>query len=204
MHTYTVEDGPKMLRETLSLAQTWIGITQRSPDREAHIARLQRLIDECDRKRPTGAAGVHGDLHTPECGCDRYERMGIQNMRTVIDHDQPDRIERLLLGRKVVRIKNRTLHLDNGTSFYVHPNEGCGGCESGNYGVTALNTCDNVITKVESVTEEAVAGYGGTITVYKVFVYAEDTRINLIDVRGDDGNGYYGTGFELIVEGPAR
>lgn len=74
-YTYTVSDGPKSLTETLSIAQTWMGLSQR-PDREAHIAVLQRLIDECGRKRPVGSDGVHGDLHTTECGCDRFERMG--------------------------------------------------------------------------------------------------------------------------------
>ena len=52
-YTYTVSDGPKSLTETLSIAQTWMGLSQR-PDREAHIAVLQRLIDECDRHERMG------------------------------------------------------------------------------------------------------------------------------------------------------
>jgi len=63
-HLYAVEDGPKMLRETLSAAQ---GLFDELDT--GHRARLQRLIDECERKRPTGPDGSHGGRHTDECGC---------------------------------------------------------------------------------------------------------------------------------------
>ena len=64
-----VDDVPKMLRETFCVAQA---LTLRSDDhrRVEHADRLQRLIDECDRHRPLGRGGKHGDLHTPTCGCD--------------------------------------------------------------------------------------------------------------------------------------
>jgi hypothetical protein len=75
-HTYTVEDSPKMLAETLSVAQSRLNDAHRpggsydlrTPE---HSARLQRLLDECERKRPTGNDGKHGDRHTPECGEDK-------------------------------------------------------------------------------------------------------------------------------------
>jgi hypothetical protein len=67
---YIVPDSPKMLRETLCVAQSRIGNSPLDEDRKMeHIARLQRLIDECDRHRPLGVDGTHGDLHTPSCGC---------------------------------------------------------------------------------------------------------------------------------------
>jgi hypothetical protein len=75
-HLYAVEDGPKMLRETLSRAQTALGQTKENDARDAWAdsaadrERLQRLIDECERKRPTGPDGKHDDRHTPECGCE--------------------------------------------------------------------------------------------------------------------------------------
>jgi hypothetical protein len=74
-HAYVVADGPKALRETLSVAQAALDEllwrpTQRQEELRAHSERLQRLIDECERKRPTGPDGKHGDRHTPECGCD--------------------------------------------------------------------------------------------------------------------------------------
>jgi hypothetical protein len=67
---YIVPDSPKLLRETLCVAQSRIGNSPLDEGRKhEHIDRLQRLIDECDRHRPLGADGKHGDLHTPSCGC---------------------------------------------------------------------------------------------------------------------------------------
>jgi hypothetical protein len=69
--SYEVPDGPKMLRETLCVAQTRISDSPLDEGRKAgHIARLQRLIDECDRHRPLGPDGEHDNRHTPTCGCD--------------------------------------------------------------------------------------------------------------------------------------
>ncbi len=71
MTSYEVPDGPKMLRETLCVAQTEIGNSPWNEDRKLeYLDRLQRLIDECDRHRPLGPDGKHGDRHTPTCGCE--------------------------------------------------------------------------------------------------------------------------------------
>lgn len=73
MTAYTISDDPKMLRETLCVAQ---GFVVRSGDSRAaeHAARLGRLIDECDRHRPLGPDGNHGLRHTPTCGCNDGEQ----------------------------------------------------------------------------------------------------------------------------------
>lgn len=72
VHGYAVADSPKMLRETLCVAQARIGNSPHDEGRKReHIDRLQRLIDECDRKRPLGTNGKHDSLHTDECGCQR-------------------------------------------------------------------------------------------------------------------------------------
>jgi hypothetical protein len=69
--SYEVTDGPKMLRETLCVAQARIGNSPYDESRKReHIERLQRLIDECDRHRPLGPDGKHGDRHTDTCGCE--------------------------------------------------------------------------------------------------------------------------------------
>ena len=69
--SYEVPDGPKMLRETLCVAQARIGNSPLDEGRRReHIERLQRLIDACDVHRPLGPDGKHGDRHTPTCGCD--------------------------------------------------------------------------------------------------------------------------------------
>lgn len=68
---YTVPDGPKMLRETLCVAQAAVIRQVTDQGRRAeHVARIGRLITECDRHRPIGVDGKHGDRHTPTCGCD--------------------------------------------------------------------------------------------------------------------------------------
>ena len=108
-----------------------------------------------------------------------------------------DYVKELLLFHKVVSVQARNdqdaeLVLDNGTVLEVYGNEGCGGCGNGWYYLTALNKCDNAITNVEVVQDECE-------TVFSIFVYADDTRINLITYEGDD-NGYYGTGYYLRVK----
>lgn len=71
-HVYTLSTRPKSLRETVNIAR---GIVARHPE-ESHepfhsrvLEHLDLLGAECDRKRPTGVGGKHGDLHTSECGC---------------------------------------------------------------------------------------------------------------------------------------
>jgi hypothetical protein len=63
---------PKQLRETLCIAQTRIVAAGVDRDRAGRdVANLQALIDECDRHRPLGPDGKHGDRHTETCGCPR-------------------------------------------------------------------------------------------------------------------------------------
>lgn len=70
----SVPDSPKMLRETLCIAQAAIGARPFDEHRKrADLDRLQRLIAECDRHRPLGHDGKHGDHHTSTCGCDAAE-----------------------------------------------------------------------------------------------------------------------------------
>lgn len=69
--SYTVPDDPKMLRETLCVAQAAVaGIPTDTDRKNEHIGRIGRLIRECERHRPTGPNGKHGDQHTPTCGCE--------------------------------------------------------------------------------------------------------------------------------------
>jgi hypothetical protein len=75
LHSYIVPDSPKMLKETLCVAQSGIaelmrnGMTYAGDSMQGHMDRLSRLIEECDRKRPVGPDGKHGDRHTADCGC---------------------------------------------------------------------------------------------------------------------------------------
>lgn len=71
MTTIDVPDTPKMLRETLCVAQALFWKSTLDRDRRSeHVERIQRLIDECDRHRPIGPDGRHDDRHTDTCGCE--------------------------------------------------------------------------------------------------------------------------------------
>ena len=43
----------------------------------------------------------------------------------------------------------------------------------------------------------------GTRLTYRVFVLAQDERFELATFDGDDGSGYYGSGFWFTVKEPA-
>jgi hypothetical protein len=118
---------------------------------------------------------------------------------TEVDHAP---IAELLTGRKVVEVKLDgevgTIRLDDGTELTLIGHDGGCGCSAGCYPLTELNGVDNVITKVEfedspSADDEAGEGH------YKIFVFADNQRINLATFEGSDGNGYYGTGYSIEV-----
>lgn len=76
LHAYVVPISPKMLMETIGVVQAAFTVLgQQRPGYTAggaldvHRARLQHLADECQRMRPVGPDGKHGDRHTPTCGC---------------------------------------------------------------------------------------------------------------------------------------
>lgn len=86
-----VADPLKMVRETLCVAQAAVGLHTETGRRVEHIARLQRLIDECDRHRPLGLDGKHGNRHTPTCGCEdkRYGIIWRTELVRLIEHGLP-------------------------------------------------------------------------------------------------------------------
>lgn len=124
-------------------------------------------------------------------------------MKTVLDQNDNKDIEKLLLGRRVITvIGGDTLVLDNGVQIEVQPNEGCGGCASGRYELDELNSCEAVITSVRTDDDVANAGHWEDRHAYKIFVLAANKEQVLLSVSGDDGNGYYGTGYQLRVTIP--
>lgn len=75
MAVIDVPDSLKMIRETLCVAQTRIAHSEVDKDRKhLHIDLLGRMIAEIDRQRPLGPDGKHGNLHTPDCGCEGVRR----------------------------------------------------------------------------------------------------------------------------------
>lgn len=114
-----------------------------------------------------------------------------------ITHEEESRIRDLLIGRRVVEVSGEQCKLDDGTVLCIVPNEGCGGCPSGYYELEHLQSVDNAIMSVEFDTEE-LSEHGEDLA-YRVFVFADAERINLYTVSGSDGNGYYGTGYHILV-----
>ena len=123
----------------------------------------------------------------------------------LVEYDQDDEedIRNLLLGHKIEKVADDHLLLDNGTVVKVVPNQGGCACSAGDYVLKTLNGCDNIITRVEFETAAVTTDDGWEPDqAYRIFVVAEDKRINLVDIEGSDGNGYYGTGYELLVRYP--
>ena len=114
------------------------------------------------------------------------------------EEDNEKYLKELLIGHSITKVNGKTLELDNGTQLEFIGNEGCC-CGAGCYDITELNECKNVITNVEFENEENNSCWGELYS-YKIFVYAENKRIKLLQCDGDDGNGYYGTGYHINIK----
>lgn len=135
---------------------------------------------------------------------------------TVLTQDDEQGMRDALVGRRIVEAErgefktparwggtaDGRLTLDDGTIILIAPNEGCGGCGNGWYALEHLATVDNAITDVRVATEGERDEYGEGPTSYRLYVFAGAEEINAVQVDGDDGNGYYGTGYELFVIPP--
>jgi hypothetical protein len=121
-----------------------------------------------------------------------------------LNQDNEREIVDLLMGRKVTKVDDEHLLLDDGTVIKAIGHDGGCACSAGCYDLSVLNGVDNIITRVEFDYQPGSdysddARYDG---FYRVFVYADNQQINLMQFDGTDGNGYYGTGFEILVRDP--
>lgn len=113
-----------------------------------------------------------------------------------------DDLKDLLIGHSIKKVNEDTLELDNGIKLVFEGNEGCiCGYEAGEYEITELNDCENIITNVEFNTiktnddDDWYDDYS-----YRIFVFAENKKIKLLQCDGSDGNGHYGTGYHIDVK----
>ncbi len=130
-------------------------------------------------------------------------------MTTRHSHDDTDALREALFGRSVVSVQigdddyspeGRVL-LDDGTELILQGNEGGCSCGGGDYALTRLNDMPiNGITNVEVDVEKIGSD---TRLTYRIFVLAQDERFELAAFEGDDGSGYYGSGFWFTVKEPA-
>lgn len=136
-----------------------------------------------------------------------YHEDGVETL----NEDNQEDIAALLIGRRVEKVDGEHLLLDDGTLIKAIGHDGGCSCSAGNYDLSVLNRVDNAITSVEfdyrpadddedpvrsSHPDDPASPYEG---YYRIFVYAESEKINLMQFDGSDGNGYYGTGFEILV-----
>lgn len=131
-------------------------------------------------------------------------------VRTLNEEDR-DEIASLLMGRTVTKVDGEHLMLDNGTVIKAIGHDGGCACSAGCYDLSVLNGVDNVITRVDFDYQPAGDGEDPVLSghpddptdgwtgYYRVFVFADNQQINLMQFDGSDGNGYYGTGFEILV-----
>jgi hypothetical protein len=109
----------------------------------------------------------------------------------------------LLVGHKVTKVADDHLQLDDGTLLKFVGNDGGCSCGSGDYELTELNGVDNIITAVELVNSPDGDDRAGDGT-YRIFVFADNQRINLATFEGTDGNGWYGTGYSVLIRRPQK
>lgn len=120
-------------------------------------------------------------------------------------------LKELLVGRRIVEVKDEGfdtsgLVLDNGTTIYVVPNEGCGGCTAGRWWIERIDKADSAITDVRW--DEKTFNYDERYNEecdnrVKIFVYTESDieAKEILTLEGYEDNGFYGEGFELYLVG---
>src|SRR5688572_24022215 len=108
-------------------------------------------------------------------------------MRSLYQGDA-DAITELLMGRTVAKVSDAELLLDDGTILRLEGNDGGCSCGAGDYELTELNGCENIITKVELVNSPD-GDYEPGDGTYRIFVYADNQKVNLATFEGTDGNG---------------
>jgi len=129
-----------------------------------------------------------------------------------IRHTDSEALAAQFVGKRVIAVdlEAQTLSLSDGTVLTVEPNFG-GCCGQGDFSLVSLATAENAITRVEvqrsldpiEAAKELTPAEDEGISpdVYRLFVYAEGVAQGqeILEVGGLEGNGYYGTGFEILV-----
>ena len=113
-----------------------------------------------------------------------------------------DDMSPVLAGRYVTKVDGDTLTLDDGTLLAFEGNERCGWCCSGNYGLTELfqrGTPTARIMSADVTTRLTDEDDEYSDVIYTLFVIVDDERLPLAEFEGNDGNGYYGSGFHVTV-----
>ena len=124
-----------------------------------------------------------------------------------VDGENLEDLKELLIGRKIVEVDDddEALILDNGVRLYPVGNEGCGGCNAGNWWINHLAPYDHAITGVKITEEDLTQDYSAIGDhIVRVFVWAESEvkAAEIITAKGYEDNGFYGQGYEIYVVNP--
>lgn len=112
-----------------------------------------------------------------------------------------DDLSPILAGRYVVEAGDDAITLDDGTVLEFEGNEGCT-CGSGTYDLTELfqrGTPTARIMSADVTTRLTDEDDEYSDAIYTLFVIVDDERLPLAEFEGNDGNGYYGSGFHVTV-----
>lgn len=115
--------------------------------------------------------------------------------------DPTAELNELLVGKSIVSIDQNaaTLTLSDGAVLTIVPNLG-EGYDGGDFFLDRISTVENAIVAVEAVTD-----YDGSVQdradIYRINVYTAGVPNSqeIVSVSGDIGNGYYGSGFSILV-----
>ena len=106
-------------------------------------------------------------------------------------------LEQELVGKRITKITDEKIVLDNGTVLDIEPNEGCGGCSAGwaEMDIDPYNpNIEAAVMNVEYKDTDKIRSDS-----FKIFIYmADNTSITMEGNNGND-NGYYGSGFWVTV-----
>lgn len=110
---------------------------------------------------------------------------------TKIDWSDSEKIAELLVGRTVT-VEGNNLVLDNGKVLKIEPTSEC--CS--NYSLIGLHDTQNVITRAWVQRKEL---NNPNYDRYELFVLTGKKKVNLAQVEGTPGTGWYSTGFSIVV-----
>lgn len=106
-------------------------------------------------------------------------------------------LEQELVGKRITKITDEKIVLDNGTVLLIEPNEGCDGCSAGwaEMDIDPYNlNIEAAVMNVEYKDTDDIRSDS-----FKIFIYmADNTSITMEGNNGND-NGYYGSGFWVTV-----
>lgn len=113
-----------------------------------------------------------------------------------------------LVGHSITAIKSLdtkadtveySIVLDNGDEYKIETNEGCGACVNGWSDVIGLEELplENVVTNVDLKEDEADED------LYEIFVFFHNDKFD-VKVNDGYGNGYYGGGFKITINGKVQ